>query len=269
MSWFARNTGDADRRAAYQRLRQVVTELGLIKLLEDACGKRGLRRFILRFEARGATVRAAGLDSERLPNGGPPDPDAMARRMGDIERAMAKLRQRMPPPFDFERCALVVIRDDTGQLDLSFRFDEDAERLSLASVRKPIGEGVPVEDAQYLRALEEWSSRMLTLRGHWMIAPADATWSLENGVLSIQEPGASRRLAAEAIATWQMETGDFSWVTERRIGPEAPFGVSNQKLETARAAELAVFACARMGFTGIFQGGLEQPALVLLAGIKV
>lgn len=264
MSWFERQRNGREPQETYQALAEAVRSVKATAIVDRACGKFGLRRFLLRFERRGSKVRLAGLETERLKNGGPPDAAAFDAHAGALERMLEELSYRLPHGFSFERGALLVIRDENAVPRLSFRFDEDADIARLSSLREPMGSGIPTEDLFYQKALEAHAAGVEKVRSNWITAQPSEVWSLEGGRLKVSVPGSlERSWRAEAMATWVPHTGDFSWMMAEPVGDEAPLVHAHQVLELRAALELTGFAAAKMGATGVFQGGLEKPAGVL------
>lgn len=271
MSWFERQRANRDPQQIFNQLAEGVRAVKATQLVDKACGKIGLRRFILRFERKGAKLRIVEVQTERLKNGGPPDASCFDAHAGALEKMLGDLQQRMPAGYRFDRGALLVLRDETGPPRLSFRFDEDADQVGLSALRLPRGTGSPVEELEYLKALESWSNRIGKLRANWVSAGGDDRWSLESGRLKLVSPGSlERSWRAEAIATWVPHTGDFTWLLAEPAGDEAPFLHPTLILELGVALELVAFAATRLNGTGVFQGSLLQPpgvqAFVLLKG---
>lgn len=264
MSWFERQRGGRDPQLVFNQLAEAVRAVKATQLVDRACGKIGLRRFILRFERRGMKVRLAGILTERLRSGGPPDSAAFDAHASALERMLEQLYQQMPQGYSFERGALLVLRDEGGPPRLSFRFDEDADQAALSELRQPRGNGNPVEEQDYLKALESWSARVGKVRANWVSAGPSDQWSLEGGRLKLQSPGLlERSWRGEAIASWVPHTGDFSWLLAEPIGDEAPFVQASMVLDLGAVLELVAFAATRMGAHGVFQGTLQQPAGML------
>lgn len=244
-------------------LTQITASLRANALFDAACGPRGLRRFVARFQRQGARFRLRGLESERLPSGGPPDPRAWEQAIPRAEQLIERFAQALPEGCTFDRAAVGVVRDDPAPgLDpwphLSIRFDADADRYALPEVRMPKGEGLAVEDAAYLRALESWTPRVHAARARWITPSPGERWEITNGRLRLTGV-LERSLRATALATWVPRTGDFTWLLDEPAGPEAPFRRAELVLELGPALELVSFAAARLQATGVFQGGLDHP----------
>lgn len=259
MGWFDRSRGNQDAAQAFALLANVVREVRAVEIIGRSCGRYGLRRFLLRFELKSGRMRITGLETERLRNGGPPDPVAFDAAATSIERMLGDLRQRLPANFQFQRGALGVLRDESGPVSLFFRFNEDADSYGLLELRLPKGTGSPVEDVAYLNVLERWAARINPVRARWLGCAAHERWAMEQGRLKL---GAhlERTFPAEPVATWVPHTGDFSWMVANPVGDEPPFVQAEMILEMGAALELVAFAAARMGGTGVFQGTLEKPA---------
>lgn len=269
MAWFDRLRGEMDVEAARARLDQAVDAAGLPAVLAAASGRVGLRRYLVHFEERGGRLRIVGMDAPQLPRGGgPPDASAFDASAGAIERALATLRAKMPRPFVFTRGAVGVVRDGKGELSLHFRFDEDADEASLEDLPTPTGGAVPIEDPAYLRALAAWDGRLAPVRARWLAARPDEDWTLEGGRLRLPDRGGEVH-RAEPIATFRPRTGNFAWLVAKPAGEEAPFVEPELEAELGSASTLAVFAAARLGHVGVFQGQVDgDPPTVLFAGLK-
>jgi hypothetical protein len=268
MAWFDRHLGAEDPRAAWERLGKLVDAAGLPAAVDAASGPRGLRRYVVRFEVRGGAPRVVGLEGETLRGGGgPPTPAAFDANAAGVQSALATLRARLGP-WAFDRGAMGVVRHASGELELTFRFDEDAEELKLADLPQPEGQGTPTEDPAYLRALAAWESRITVVRGRWTVARATDTWSLAEGRLTLTNDAGVRTQRAEPIATWSAENGLFTWLLAKPVADEAPFVEPELTLEIGGAMELAVFAAARMGCSGLFQGEIEGGGATLFAGTR-
>lgn len=280
MGWFVRNVGDGDRGAAAAALEQAVDDCGLVDALDRAAGRGGLRRFLLQFVRRGDRVRLNSLDAEALPSGGPPDPTTFEARAASLERVVEDLRRRLPPGFDFDKLYVGFVRNQPGVvaggpapttgLDVTLRFDEDTDGFGLSALPMPKGKGSPVETAAYQRALGQWSSQIVAVQQGWIQPGEGEDWSLHGTTLRVGRPGdQERRFVVETLATFVPHTGDFTWVLDRVAGEEAPFREKEMRLELERALELVMFAAARLGHKGIFQGEAEEPAgLLIFAGLR-
>lgn len=267
MAWFDRHLGEEDPRVAWERLGRVLDSTGLTPALDAASGPRGLRRFIVRFEVRGLAPRVVGLDADTLARGGgPPNPAAFDANIGAVEAALRALRTRLGA-WSFVRGAVGVVRDDTGELSLSFRFDEDVDDFGVADLHEPEGKGAPNEDPAYLKALGVWDARIAPIRARWLLPRADDAWTLEDGRLLVHGADGERAFLAEPIATWRAKDGLFAWMLDTPAGEEAPFVEPELTVEVNGAMELAVFAAARLGRVGLFQGELESGE-TLFAGLR-
>lgn len=266
--WMARQGAPPAELTAL--LTGIVTSLRIHAAFDAACGRQGLRRFLVRLERQGSRFRLRAIDSERLPSGGPPDPRAMEQARPRLEQLIGQLAERLTgQPAErpagqpaasgsFDRVAIGVVRDAGEWPHLSFRFDEDGDRYRLPDVRAPKGEGLAVEDADYLKALDGWTPRIHAVRARWISPSVDERWEIAAGRLRLI--GAlERSLRAEPLATWAPHTGDFVWLTPRPVGDEGPFLRPELVLEMGPALELVSFAATRAGATGVFQGGLAQP----------
>ena len=245
MSWFERQRANRDPQQVFNQLAEAVRAVNATQLVDRACGKHGLRRFVIRFERRGMRVRIAGILTERLKSGGPPDPAAFDANASVLERMIEQLYQQMPSGYGFERGALMVLRDESGPPRLSFRFDEDGDQATLGELRQPRGSGSPVEDLEYLKALESWSARVGKVRATWVSAGSQESWALEGGRLKLQSPGSlERSWRGEAIATWVPHTGDFTWLLGEPAGDESPFVTPTLVLDLGPALDRLAEAAA-------------------------
>ena len=239
-------------------LTQLTASLRANALFDAACGPRGLRRLVARFGRQGARFRLRALETERLPSGGPPDPRAWEQAIPRLEQFVERFAQSLPEGCTFDRAAIGVVRDDDAWPHLSIRLDADADRYALPEVRMPKGEGMPVEDAAYLRALEAWTPRVHAVRARWITPSPGERWEITGGRLRLTGV-LERSLPATPLATWVPRTGDFTWLLDAPAGSEAPFRRAELALELGPALELVSFAAARLQATGVFQGGLDHP----------
>lgn len=270
MSWFDRNRGELPPEEAWRRLGEVVEQAKVAPALHVAAGVHGLRRFLVRFEVRGGRARVTGLDAEPLPKGGgPPNPAAFAANVGAVEAALSQLFRRFPKPFLFERGVVGVLRGGDGEIGLSFRFDEDADGYTLAELPIPTGEGNPVEDPRYVKALSAWEGRIAPVRARWLVPGREDTWSYDAGRLTISGPAGNRVLGADPIAMYWPRGNRFEWLVEAPVGEEAPFVEPVLNVETSAAMELAVFAAARLKRVGVFQAEIEgERGEILFAALR-
>lgn len=258
MSWFDRNRGELSVEDAWRCLGDAVEAAGLGPALHAAAGPQGLRRFVVRFELRRGRPRVTGLDSEPLvKGGGPPTPETFDAHVGAVEKALAKLQRALPAPFSFDRGAVGFVRGDGDELDLSFRFDEDADAFVLAELPLPTGAPSPVEDPRYVRALAAWEGRIAPVRARWLVPGRGETWALEEGRLTLVGPGGERVLSAEPIAHYWPRGSRFEWLVAEPVGEEPPFVEPVLTVAANAAMELAVFAAARLKRAGVFQGEIE------------
>ncbi len=280
MGWFLRQAGDHDRAQLTAALNTAVDDSGLLDALDHAAGRGGLRRFVIQFQHRGGRARLLSLDTEPLASGGPPDGTTFDARGPGLERVVEDLARRLPPGFEFERLHVGFVRDQlaatsgpsggptASPVEVSLRFDEDCAGFSLGSLRQPQGKGSVVETAAYQRALGQWTQQMSEVQRGWIQPAPGEEWWLDGNTLHLgAEQG--RRLIVEPIASFVPSTGDFTWLLERVAGPEEPFREREHRLELERVIELVLFAGARLGHRGVFQGEAEEPAGVLFfAGVR-
>lgn len=258
MSWFDRNRGELPIEEAWTRLGDVVEASGVGPALHAAAGPQGLRRFVVRFEVRAGKPRVTGLDAEPLPKGGgPPTAATFDAHVGAVEKALSRIHRGFPAPFVFDRGAIGFVRGDTDELDLSFRFDEDADALRLADLPMPTGQPSPVEDPRYVRALSAWEGRIGPVRARWLVPGRGEAWVLEDGRLTLAGPGGERVLPAEPIARYWPRGNRFEWLVATPVGEEPPFVEPVLTVAMNAAMELAVFAAARLKRVGVFQGEIE------------
>ncbi|MES2642802.1 MAG: hypothetical protein V4850_25185 [Myxococcota bacterium] len=270
MSWFDRNRGEEPPEEAWARLGAVVDQSNVAAAVHTASGLAGLRRYVLRFEARGTRVRVTGLESEALPRGGgPPDPSAFAAHVGAVEAALALLLKRFPRPFTFERGAIGVSRGGDAEIGLSFRFDEDADTYTLAELPIPTGEPNPIEDPRYVKALAAWEGRIAPVRARWLVPGREDAWTLDGARLTITGPAGNRVLGADPIALYWPQGNRFEWLVETPVGDEPPFVEPVLTTAMSGAMELAVFAAVRMKRVGVFQGGIgSEKGEVLFVALR-
>ena len=265
MSWFDRYAQD-DVEAAMARLDVAIARARVVELLDEAAGPRGLRRYLVRVELRGAARPGAGagarvtaLEAEPLPQGGgPPDPARFDATAAALARACVAVRAALAPAR-FDRVALGFVRDGFGERAVSVRLDEDADATSLADLPVPRGAAWLPEDPAYVRALAQWDARIAPVRAGWVVAPAGEAWTLDDGRLL--RPG----LAPVAAAPLALLEGDtFRWLAPP-LGEEAPLRAETLEVPLAVAAELVLLAAARAGHRGVFQGATDTG--VLFAGL--
>ena len=244
MSWFDRCRGEESAEEAQGRLAHLLETSGVDGVLARACGRRGLRRFVLRFEVRGGRIRFDPPDAAVLAEGGGPPP---AFDPSALEAALLRMRGRLRRPWGFDRGALGVVRDGDGRLDLRVRFDEDATELPLTALRMPTGEPHPLEAPGYVRAVQDWSARMSALT--WMAPTADWGWGD-----TLVVDGAP--VAAALIAVWH--NGHFDWMLDEPAGEEAPLCEPSLDVSLAESAELVALAAARLGCRAVFRGQSDR-----------
>jgi hypothetical protein len=261
MAWFDRQLGDGAVDAAMAALDAAVERAGLLAALEAASGPYGLRRFVVRFEVRGVGVKLLGVETAELPRGGGPPAwfDAHARA---VEQALVALRRGLPSPWAFREGAVGFVRGNDPSRSLVLRFDEDAAAFGLAELPTPSGEPWPPEDPAYVRALAAWDGRIAPVRAAWAVADADEDWSIAEGRL--ERPG---RPPARVVVLAVLDGDAFTWSLDEPAGEESPFCEPDMMLPYATAIELAMFAAARLGCVGGFQGVATSGALVL-AGVR-
>lgn len=236
--------------ATWRTLTAVVERARLAEALHAACGPRGRRRFVVRFDAR-ARVRLTGVEAEPLAGGGgPPPPARLAAATGGLERALAALRAGLPAGWTFARGAVGVVRDGDGGLVLTLRLDEDADELRLDDLELPGGAPHPLEDPAWLRALGDWEPRVRELRAQWRV-PGPEGWRLADGRLSL---GAAESHRAVALARWSPGPSRFEWLLDEPVGEEAPLVEPALACDLAEASELAAYAAVRRGDRAVFQG---------------
>lgn len=255
MSWFDRLRAGADPEATWRRLQGLVQAAGLPHAIQAASGKRGLRRYVLRFDARDRRVRLTGVDAEPLlAGGGPPPPARLVAATGDLERALGAFRASLPAGWGFTRGCAGVLRNGKGRGDLALRFDEDADAFRLADLEVPEGPGHPLEDPAWQRVVAAWEPRLAGVRAAWR-TPAAEPWRLADGRLHL---GPVQGLAARPLATWQRGPERFEWLLDEPAGEEAPLVEAVLQCDLAEAMELAAYAALRRGASGVFQGRLAD-----------
>lgn len=266
MSWFDTWSDGTDPEESWRRLDAAVGQSGVDTALAQACGPRGLRRFVLYFERRAGKMRLGTLDAQRLPRGGGPPPTAAWEAAAPaVEAALERLGRTMPPPFQFERGAVGVVRDETGKLDVHFRFDADADQFSVNGLRQPVGEPDPMEDPAWLRALAAWEAAMGRVRAAWEVGRAEETWSFTKDRLRVSGPAGTTERPAECLATWTPATGRYAWLVAEPVAEEAPCVEPELAVSLAEAGELAAYAAARRQARGVFQGSTPEGTVVYMA----
>lgn len=265
VTWFDRCRGDSDPQEAWDLLNATVERSGVQAALHAACGPRGLRWFIVRFEVRSGRGRIVQVISEPLrQGGGPPPPAAFDEAAPAIERAVATLHRTLPPTWRFDRGAVGVVRDGAGQLDLRFRFDEDADALSLTDLRPPAGDAHPVEDPTYLRTLRSWEQQVARMRSRWELAAPGEVWRFSEGRLHV---GDATPRPGEVIATWTPGPERLEWLLGEPLADERPFIEATLSLTLSEAVELVAFAAARRRDASVYQGTTER-GVVVFVGLR-
>jgi len=250
MSWFDRYRGDTPAAEAAAHLDGHTHGSGLVAALARACGRPGLRRFVVRFEVRGSRIRLGTVEAVPLAEGGGPPPawDPVA-----VEGALLGLRNRLLPAWRFGRGALGVVRDADGTLDLALRFDDDAESFGLADLRPPAGPPHPLDHPAWQRAVAEWQGRIAALR--WL----DATegWRLEGGTLEVD--GVPH--PATPLAVWR---GELEWLLPEPAGEEPPLTEDPLAVGLAEAGEVVGLAAVRLRLGAVFRGESDNGAVVFV-----
>ncbi|MSQ04104.1 MAG: hypothetical protein EXR71_19815 [Myxococcales bacterium] len=283
MSWFDRQRGHVEPRDAFDALSLAYGRSGLDAALLDLCGSPGLRRFVVRFEESRRGFRVTAVDSEPVKGGGgPPPPQAASLAIPHVEAAITALRKALPAPFRFERGAIGVVLDREGSgkpapLDVTLRLDEDSDSFRLSDLRAPAGQGVPVEQPDYIATLHAWSDAVNRVRGGWKMCRGSSTFAIDGSRLLIETPAAegepvwSERLVVTVLGTWEARNGTFRWLVERPVSSEAPFVEAELILTLGQVSELVALAAAHVGAIGVFQGDTEPekgPALTVFAAIR-
>lgn len=250
MSWFDRCRGDTPSEDAAARLDAHTAASGLVAHLARACGRPGLRRFVVRFEVRGPRVRLGAVEAVPLADGGGPPPawDPVA-----VEGALLGLRARLTPPWRFGRGAIGVVRDADGTLDVALRFDEDADEFGLGDLRLPVGPAHPLDHPAWQRAVAEWQGRIAGLR--WVDAAEG--WQLEGGSLVLD----GVRHAVTPLAVWR---GELSWLLDEPAGDEPPLTEDPLPVGLAEAGEVVALAAARRGNQAVFRGETDAGEVVFV-----
>lgn len=265
MSWFDDHRGALDAESAWRLLNGAIERAGVAEAVRTACGRYGLRRFVLRFEHRAGRVRLVGLLADPLPKGGGPPPGATYDAAAPaIEAALTALPRLLPPSFGFHRGALGVVRDADGRIDLRFRFDDEADALLPATLRLPAGAPHPVEDPAWIRVALAWDTPAARVRARWEVAAPGEVWVFRAGRL--ERPGRDPR-RAEVLARYRERTDRFEWWLDEPAGDEAPLVDPVLELTLGEVVELVAIVAARRGCVGVFQGEEEQGDLILV-GLK-
>jgi hypothetical protein len=261
MPWFDRAVAGSDAKAAYRELAAAVQASGLVAALDAASGPFGLRRFIVRFDVRGGRARVSAVDSERLPAGGGP-PAAFEARAAAVEAALTALHRGLSARFPFARGAAAFVRGAEGAPALSLRLEEDADLLRLSDLDTPAGPAHPCESPAYLAALGDWAGRMEPIRARWSVDRGGGG-SFSEGRLHANE----RDAPAAALATWHPGQSRLEWLLESPAGEEAPMVEPELSADLAMAMDLVLYAAARLGCTGMFQGE-DETGRVVFVGIQ-
>lgn len=261
MAWFDRHAGD-DPASFAADLDQQVASAGVLQAITACAGPIGLRRFVVRAEAKLGRVKVVDLDAPRLSKGGgPPATAAFDGGLGMLQSALGNLWQRLPERARFTDVAVGFVRSTQEPPSISFRFDEDAIGFTATKLPEPTGACAPLEDPTYLKALATWSARVDEVRGYWRVARGP--WMFEAGRVDDGE----RMMVATALGTWHEGQQRFSWLLETPAGEEGPFVEPEVLTDLGGATELAAFAAARIGCVGIFSGSLET-GQQFFAGIR-
>ena len=175
MSWFERQARGRDPGEVSSEHARYIRAAGVDRALAELSGPFGVRRYLVRFAARGARVRVSSIDAVPLAwGGGPPASDPRGTLRAQLEKALSRLHANMASGPAWARGAAGVVRDAKGQIDIRLVFDEDADQAALDDLRAP-RPGHPLEAPETLHLLAQWAPAIADL--HARSARAGDDWS--------------------------------------------------------------------------------------------
>lgn len=278
MAWFAQQIGAATPAAAQRELGRYLRAAGVVRTVDALCGPFGVRRFVLRFRARGGSVRVESIEAVPLQHGGgPPPQDPRGQRMAALERALTALHRNMSTGPAWDHGAIGVLRDAQGRSELIPTFQDDADVVILDNLPVPGPPGHPLESRHYLYELERHAVdiQQVLQQTHAQAMDWD-TWEVtDEGMLVAHwqpEPEAppTRTLRARCIVlgTYQPHHARWTWQTPQPLF-EGPVCSTPQFPATLDAAmELGLLMTAKVGGRWLFSGTYDDHGSQLLVAVQ-
>jgi hypothetical protein len=278
MGWFERQLRGRDPAEVTEEHQATVEASGLGAALSALAGPFGVRRFVVRFTARGQGLRISGLDAEQLRwGGGPPPPDETGQHMAGVEAALRKLKEGLR----FRAGAVGFVRDARGHASVIPRFDEDAEGDVLGSLPVPAPPGHPLEHPSTAQLLAGYRPRMEALqRRTQAVVPDWEEWEImANREMSLTFGAATtadgqvthksvRRHRCQVLGTWEPGELMWQWEVESPLFSESVFDLGAFACGLNSAVELALMCAARLEADWLFMEELEPGGTRLFAAVN-
>lgn len=278
MSWFERQARGRDPGEVSSEHARYIRAAGVDRALAELSGPFGVRRYLVRFAARGARVRVSSIDAVPLAwGGGPPASDPRGTLRAQLEKALSRLHANMASGPAWARGAAGVVRDAKGQIDIRLVFDEDADQAALDDLRAP-RPGHPLEAPETLHLLAQWAPAIADL--HARSARAGDDWSgwdvKDDQVLLLHygggpggdaPPSRTERHDCRTLATYSPRSGDFTWRTDGPLFDEKVFGWEAFPATWDASMELALLAAARLQAARLFVQPVDDYGMVLMVAV--
>ena len=220
------------------------------------CGAYGVRRFLLHFMSKGATISILEIESIPSSKGGGVPTQASRENVQELERALTRLWNNMQGGLQWSKGVLGVVRDCDNQYQLFPFFDDDVEKISVEKLPMPTPEH-PLEGVKYQTLKDSFQaqiapvmSRTQSLSHEWSV------WEINEKELFLvygnpERPDSVERKRCEVLGTFDAESY-WEWQVEEPLFEEEIFCWENFIGDWDACVELALFTTARLGADWLF-----------------
>jgi hypothetical protein len=271
MGWFERQLNGRPPEDLEDELGRFVRAAGVDRALLTLCGPFGVRRFVIRFERLGDTIKLTDLETHPLPyGGGPPDPLGAEEGIAPLEAAINRLNRNMLSRLPWERGAVAVVRDALDQIEIMPLFDEDADDAVLADIGIPEPPGHPLEGHQYREMVAGQEALMAGVHGETSRRRGSWTgWEIGADDLSLvlDHISGTSRLKTMVLGTFHPASGRFAWATDALDFNEPVFSTRSFSASFDAVMELGMATTARVGAAWLFIEKMGEGDDIVIAAV--
>ena len=255
MSWLENQVAEYGEQIAEDIQRYLRTS-GVTQEVNFISGAYGVRRFLLHFSVKGATVAISEIESIPLQTGGGAPTMTSKENMAELERALTRLYNNMQGGLQWSKGVLGCIRDCDNQLQLFPFFNEDSEKIAVEKLPIPPTPH-PLEGATYLRLkasmqaqIEPVVHRSQSLSHEWSV------WEIEQNELFLvygdpDRPERVDRHKCKVLGTFGADSY-WDWQVEEPLFDEKIFCWENFVGDWDSVVELALMTTARLKADWLF-----------------
>ena len=238
-----------------QQLIDAMQQAGVYDAVFGICGPFGVRRFVLRFVAKGHTVDITEIETLPLQYGGGAPQHTNSDRMDALKRSLKKLKDAMHSWAPWDVGILGVVRDCDNAMQVIPFFDADVEGVSVEHLPTP-PQGHPLEERGYLHIKSSVQAQIEPVYMNTSAISHDWTeWSIDGEVLTLMYDddieSTVERKRCQVLATFDAD-GIWTWQVEQPLFSEEVFCWEYFICDWDSAVELSMVCTARLNGTWVF-----------------